>query len=327
MALSKVEALEAVIRRLQTGSPDRDYLQKELYNAEAGIRGEHRLKKKFIEFYYPEGFEIIWNNCLALGEWPVQIDGLLLTKSVAVIIESKNISGELYFDNSTGEFYRIDRNSVKKVMDNPAVQVEKHIRFMKSWFKQHHINLAVDGLLVFTARECELKTLPQNIRTCKLHQMMEQIFLLLKEYNLPIYSQTSLLNIKNLILSFQTPYVTKPITLQYSIKPEQLARGIHCGSCEEFAVKRDFRIWRCQLCGALDNEAAYKAVLEYFAFFGRQATNQEVRDFTGIDDRHTMKRLLAKAHIEASGRRWYSKNHFERSSPDSERSSDTTERS
>lgn len=307
MTLSKVEALQAAIRRLQTGSPDRDYLEKELYNAEAGIRGEHRLKRKFVEFYYPEGFEIIWNNCLALGDWPVQIDGFLLTKSVAVIIESKNISGELHFDNSTGEFYRIDRNGVKKVLDNPAVQVEKHIRFMRSWFKMHHINLAVDGLLVFTAKECELKTLPQNIRTCKLHQMMEQVFLLLKEYNPPVYSQTSLINIKNLILASQTPYLIKPIMLQYSIKPEQLARGIYCSKCGEFTVKRAFRTWCCQLCGTLDNEAALEAVLEYFAFFGRQATNQEVRDFTGIDDRHTMKRLLTNARIEARGHRWYSK--------------------
>ncbi|MFD1861934.1 nuclease-related domain-containing protein [Planococcus chinensis] len=310
MTLSRVEALRSAIRRLQTGSPERDYLVKELYNAEAGIRGEHRLKKKFIEFYFPEGFEMIWNNCLALGDWPVQIDGFLLTKSVAVIIESKNISGELHFDNDTGEFYRIDKDGVKKVMDNPAIQVEKHIRFMKSWFKLHHINLAVDGLLVFTAKECELKTLPQTIRTCKLHQMMEQIFLLLKEYNSPMYSQSSLVNIKNLILASQTPYVEKPITLQYSIKPEHLAKGIYCTQCEKFAVKRHFRTWGCNLCGAMDNEAAYKAVLEYFAFFSRHASNRQVRDFTGIDDRHTMKRLLTQAHIEASGRKWHSKDHL-----------------
>lgn len=307
MALSKVEALQAAIRRLQADSTDRIYLEKELFNAEAGIRGEKRVREKFIEFYYPEGFEIIWNNCLKLGDWPVQMDGLLLTKNVAVIIESKNISGELYFVNDTGEFYRIDQNGVKTVMDNPAVQVEKHIRFMKSWFHQNRIKMAVDGLLVFTAKQCELKTLPQTIRTCKLHHMTEQIFQLLKEYNPPTYSQTHLTRTKNLLLAAQTPFVQKPITLQYSIKPEQLVRGIYCSQCEEFAVKRLVRSWRCMLCGAIDNKAAAMAVLEHFTFFGAEATNREIREFIGIEDRHTVKRLLANAPIEKKGRKRHSK--------------------
>lgn len=307
MTLSKVEAIQAAIRRLQADSSDRIYLEKELFNAEAGIRGEKRLRKKFIEFYYPEGFEVIWNNCLKLADWPVQMDGLLLTESVAVIIESKNISGELYFVNDTGEFYRIDQNGVKTVMDNPAVQVEKHIRFMKSWFHQHHIKMAVDGLLVFTAKQCELKTLPQTIRTCKLHHMTEQIFQLLKEYNPPTYSQIHLTRTKNLLLAAQTPFVQKPITIQYSIKPEQLARGIYCALCDEFAVERRHRTWRCSMCGAVNDDTAAKAILEHFAFFGGEATNREIRSFTGIEDRHLVKRLLADARLEKNGKRRHSK--------------------
>lgn len=302
MPLSKEEALQAAIRRLRADSPERSYLEKELFQTKAGIRGEERLQKKFIEFYYPDGFEIIWNNHLMLGEWPVQMDGLLLTQKAAVIIESKNISGELHFHNETGEFCRIDESGVRTVMDNPAIQVEKHMRFLKSWLHRHGINLAVDGLLVFTAKQCELKTLPQNIRTCKLHHMTEKIFHLLKEYNPPAYSPTSLTQIKNLILASQTPFLPKPIATHYSINPDQLAKGIYCTQCETHTVKRSLRAWRCANCGISDDGAAAKAILEYFALFGSHPTNRDIRDFLGINDRHLVKRLLAAADLQKTGR-------------------------
>ena len=105
LTLSKAEALRAALRRLPINYPDRGFLEKELHNAEAGVRGEQRLQKKFIEFYMKEPYQILWNVSLSLGNWSVQMDGLLLTAHEAIVIESKNISGDLYFDHETDEFY------------------------------------------------------------------------------------------------------------------------------------------------------------------------------------------------------------------------------
>ncbi|MDN7245946.1 nuclease-related domain-containing protein [Planococcus shenhongbingii] len=307
MKLSRVEALQGAIRRLKMGSPDHLFLEKELFNTEAGIRGEQRLRKKFIEFYFPEGYEIIWNNCLSLNQWPVQIDGLLLTEKVAIIIESKNISGELYFDNDTREFYRVDATGLKTVMDNPSIQVEKHIRFMKAWFAAHSIQLPVDGLLVFTSKQAELKTLPQNIRTCRHHHMIELLFKIIKEYKPPTNLRSSLEYTKNLIESNQTPFVQKPILVQYSIKTELLARGIFCEHCDTPTVVKHLRSWRCLQCGLVDNHSPVRAILEYISLFGGPISNQNIRDFTGIKDRHAVKRLLTLNDFEKTGQKRHSK--------------------
>lgn len=185
MILTKVDMLKRAIRRLKENTPERELLERELFMAEAGIRGEKRLQKKFVEFYSAEPFEILWNTSLTLGNWPVQIDGLLLTQKVAVILESKNISGELHFENKTDEFYRYDANGVRTIIDNPAIQVEKHMRFMRMWFAENKIRLPVDGMLVFTALKAELCSLPQNIRTCRHHHMIELLFKTIEESNQP----------------------------------------------------------------------------------------------------------------------------------------------
>lgn len=304
----RIDMLKRAVRRLKLYSSERIFLEKELFNAEAGVRGEMRLRKKFVEFYSTEPYEILWNTSLSLGNWPVQIDGLLLTPKAAIIIESKNISGELHFDNKTGEFYRYDSNGVKTVMDNPAIQVEKNMRFMRSWFAEHDIRLPVDGLLVFTALQAELCSLPYNIRTCRHHHMIEFLFRTIKEYpTSPQQNKQSLIKIKELIESKQTPYLQKSITLQYSLNSNLFERGIYCTACESLNVSRHQRAWRCLKCGYVAKNAAEEAVLDYFALFGYRVKNEEIRHFLRLEDRHIVKRLLSKSDFKKEGGRRHSK--------------------
>lgn len=308
MKLTRVDMLRRAIRRLEENSPDRLFLEKELFNAEAGIRGEKRLRKKFVEFYSAEPFEILWNTGLTLGNWTVQIDGLLLTPKVAIIIESKNISGELHFDNETREFYCYDAMGVKTVMDNPAVQVEKHIRFMRTWFAENNIRLQVDGLLVFTALKAELCSLPHNIRTCRHHHMTEFLFKIIDEYQPnPHQNKQSLKKHKKMIEKQLTPYIQKPITVQYSLNTNLFERGIFCEACENFKVNRKQREWRCLNCSTLARNAAEEAVLDYFALFDYGVNNEEMRKFLNVTDRHLVKRLLSHSKFTKDGSRRHSK--------------------
>lgn len=300
--LTKTEALKAALRRLPANYPERSYLEKELHNIEAGIRGENRLRKKFIEYYSNEKYEILWDVNLALENWFVQIDGLLLTERVAIIIESKNISGDLYFDNVTDEFYRIDNMGLKTVMDNPAIQVEKHIRFLGAWFNNYSIGLPVEGLLVFTAKQSALKNLPNNTPVCRIHYMVEKLFKIMKSHPTPVYTQNSLNNFRQLIEKNQTPYKQKPISLHYSIKQTEFIKGIYCNFCDVPTVERRQQTWYCRQCGARNNTALLEAVREYFAIIGGPVTNKSIREFTGFNDRHIVKRLLTSYGFQAKGK-------------------------
>ncbi|WP_203333186.1 NERD domain-containing protein [Planococcus beigongshangi] len=300
--------LQRTIRRMKVNTAERDLLERELFLVEAGIRGERRLQKKFIEFYSSEPFEILWNTSLTLGNWPVQIDGLLLTSKVAVILESKNISGELHFENKTDEFFRYDANGVKTIMDNPAVQVEKHIRFIRMWFAENKIRLPVDGLLVFTALKAELCSLPKNIRTCRHHHMVELLFKTIEEYpSSPQQNRHVLKKYMKILEKQLTPYTQKPIAVQYSLDPRLFEQGIYCDACQTFNVSRQRRRWQCDACGKTSVNAGEEAVLDYFAIFGFQANNEKLRKFLNVDDRHLVKRLLSQEILTKDGSRRHSK--------------------
>lgn len=93
--LSQTESLERLLYRLPEHHPKRPFLQIELYRTAAGKREEKRLEQKLVEFSPDENHRFVRNICLSLGDWKVQMDGLLLTERGAIVIESKNISAQL----------------------------------------------------------------------------------------------------------------------------------------------------------------------------------------------------------------------------------------
>ncbi|WP_084243875.1 nuclease-related domain-containing protein [Planomicrobium okeanokoites] len=110
------------------------------------------MRKHFVEFHSHEEFHVLWDVSLEMGDWKIQMDGLLLTERCAIIMDSKNISGKIHFDEQTGEFYRFDDDNVKNVMKDPRIQLNKNIRFLAAWFELKKIKLPVSGLIISPRR-------------------------------------------------------------------------------------------------------------------------------------------------------------------------------
>ena len=78
---------------MKPGHPHYGLIEENLRLKEAGIRGEERLLQKLSTLEHK--FMILPNVCLELGEEKVQIDCLLFNRNCAIVLESKNISGDL----------------------------------------------------------------------------------------------------------------------------------------------------------------------------------------------------------------------------------------
>ncbi|MBT2569990.1 NERD domain-containing protein [Planococcus sp. ISL-110] len=286
--------------RLSEQHPQRSFLERELHWTTAGKRGESRLQKKFNEFYLDEEFQILWDVSLKIANWPVQIDGLLLTERCAIIIESKNINGQLHFDEKTGEFFRINPVGEKTVMEDPRVQLNKNIRFLTQFFKMKKINLPVTGLIVFTAKDCEFASKPHGASICKTYQMIEFLLKILQAFPHEA-EQIKLSKIKKMILTNQTPYKQSPLCTYYFIDPNDLRPGIFCRQCKSLSMQRDKRSWICSRCGTRDSSAHLLAIQEYFTFVEPEITNQKFREFCGLASPAVASRILAKLDLESSG--------------------------
>ena len=105
-SLPKVLAFECLLKRISSSHHQRDYLDNQLHRVSAGIRGEDRMVVKFKEFTMKEEHVPMWDLKMELAGWAVQIDGLLLTERCAIVMDSKNVSGEIHYNEATEEYYK-----------------------------------------------------------------------------------------------------------------------------------------------------------------------------------------------------------------------------
>lgn len=299
--LPQAESLERLLYRLPEHHPQRQFLQVELRRSAAGKRGEERLERKMVEFSLEEDHRFLRNICLSLGEWKVQMDGLLLTERGAIIIESKNISGKLYFDNQTGEFVRTDEAGIRTVMEDPTSQLNKNIRFLTKFFKLHKIQLPIKGLVVFTSKQCEFITKPHHNAMCKTYQLIDYLFNILHDFP-DMDTRPNLSKIDKLLQKHQTPYKRLPLCQLYFIETTELRTGIYCAACKSHRIIRKHRCgWICELCQTVDPLAFEKTVQEYFSLVHTQLNNQRLRRFCNLASPYTASRLLSVFDFETTG--------------------------
>ncbi len=299
--LTKVEALESLLGRLPKNHPDREFLEIRLYRASAGIRGESKMINKFKEFYIDEDFQPVWDLNMEIGNWAVQMDGLLLTNRCAIILESKNISDELHFDAANDEFYKKTFKEGNKItLENPVIQLKKHIRFLERWLKSHKINLPVTGLIIFTANQCEFHSKPSGASICKTYQMNQYLYHILEQYPQEASSH-KISKIKKMILANQIPFKKSPLCEFYHIDPKDIKTGVYCRGCKSYSMKRWHKTWQCSDCGFKDSGAAQFAVLEYFALIGNRITNKQLRDFCHLESPHAARRILLQRELIPAG--------------------------
>jgi len=299
--LSEIESLERLLYRLPDHHSRREFIQVEIFKAAAGKRGEERLHRKLIEFETEEQHRFLQNVCLSRDRWKVQVDGLLLTERGAIVIESKNISGQLYFDDDTGEFSRTNIEGVKTIMEDPTIQLNKHIRFLRLFFKQQNIDLPISGIVVFTSKHCEFLAKPKQHHVCKTYQLVDYLFNILQEFPLKSYPH-DLSEIQKLLEQSRTSYKRKPLCHLYSIDETELYTGILCTSCKSLNMMRKHKKgWICADCQAVDPLAFQHTVREYFSLINTHLSNRQLRKFCNLESPYITSRLLGVYDLGTAG--------------------------
>lgn len=301
--LPKTAAIECLLKRIPYHHSQRDYLENQLHRASAGIRGEGKMMRKFNEFYMEENHVPMWDLNMKLRDWAVQIDGLLLTGRCAIVMDSKNVSGEIHYDAATEEYYKKSMPDGEILnLDNPVVQLNKHILFMEKWFKQHHINLPVTGLIVFTANQCVFRAKPSGAHICKTYQMNDYLERILRDSPLTALSHP-IDEIGKLIAANQVPFKKSPLSKYYRIDMRDVKTGVYCNKCGNHSMQRVQKSWICAGCGSKDPAADRLAVQEYFSLISEELTNKKFREFSGVANSDAARRILSKYDLEIIGER------------------------
>ncbi|WP_033541898.1 nuclease-related domain-containing protein [Planococcus sp. CAU13] len=298
--LPAAQAIMHFISRLPENHPQRPYLENQLHRKTAGERGEERMQKKFIEFRPDCKFTVLWNIGLKMEGWITQFDGIVITEKGIIILDSKNVSDDLHFNNETDEFIRLNSKGERLILENPVYQLNKNILFLTEWFEERNLPLPVKGLIIYTSANCMFQSKPTGAPVCKTYQMNGYLYEILRSFP----SDTAPLNInkiRKLIEKNHTPYRRKPLCQTYFINSAELRRGVLCPECKDYLMVRDKRSWICHDCQYKDATAHHLALQEYLTFIDTSITNKDFRSFCLLDSPAAARRILVQYDFFISG--------------------------
>ncbi|MFC4410310.1 nuclease-related domain-containing protein [Chungangia koreensis] len=290
--------MRSLLRRLSQDQPKYEQIIEDYRLREVGVLGEERMKKKLAELRLQIPYVLLQDVNLADGEWKTQIDFLLITDRVCLVLEAKNISGELYFDDKTEEFYRFNQEGNKKYFPNPHYQVLKNIRFMENWFLRHNIPLPVTGAAFMTAKNSRLVTKPPVYRVYKLETLIEKISAMLSHFSSPLLSYDDISHLKNTFSFIQEHFKPPPLCNYYKLHHSEIETGVICPSCGQLPMEWKM-IWLCPFCGFKSRDAHHSAIKDYLTIVKPTITNKEFRQFCHVTSVYTASRMLRLKCLDA----------------------------
>lgn len=296
LILRQEEVLE---KRLPDRHTKRSLVTKSINKRKAGYWGEQELDYPLS--YLPDHhFRIFHDLRLIEGSKAFQIDTLLITKRVAIILEVKNISGIIEFDPTFNQLIR-KLDSREERLPNPLIQVGRQRRHLSKWFTFHNIPLPIKYFIVFTHPSSVIKASehnPHQHTITHVENLQENIIKMesrfTKDYLLPE-------KMNQIILNAHTPPLPSNVLEKYGVSYNELRKGVECPKCNAYYMMWKKKRWRCPYCYFYSIDAHKQTLYDYFLLGFPTINNATFRDFMQRDDSRASRHFLSKMNLQTSG--------------------------
>lgn len=294
----KLFGLKALERRLLSSSGKREWIVEELRVVQAGVNGERKLRSIFEKYTFPFEYYVFHDLHLqSAGKF--QIDTLFLSRFGAVILEMKNIGGQLHFPEDRFQIVRTLEDGKTDSFECPSVQLERNKMLLGDWLHVRQISMPIQGAVVFARPQQQFANTRKGLRI--LFPLEVPGYLRSLENSSKCIDATALKETVTALLAANRAYNPFPICSTYQIDPRHIATGVLCKTCGLFGMIRISRGWVCESCGHIDRHAHRQAIADRFMLLGGALTNRECRQFLHIQDSDVAKRLLKGMPISYQG--------------------------
>ncbi len=286
-----INHLEMLLRRLKVNHPVTPQLEEMLSTKIAGWNGEQSLD--FHLDYLDEPHSILHNLRLYDDHHFFQIDTLILFPTFILIIEAKNMKGQIIIHREKKEM----RRDLEGFQD-PVEQAERQKDLLEEWLLWHMgLRVPVDFLVVFTNRRCVLEF---DSSDSQIHEKVVRATSLIgaierkKEfYQEKVLARNDLMRVGRALAEAHqelVPDYMKRFNLNYS----DLQKGVRCPECGKYFMKRAKKKWKCSMCSYSSYRAHEQALREYAALVSKVISNKEAQEFLKISSRHVVYRMLSE---------------------------------
>lgn len=294
----KLAGLAAARHRLSAEHPILPVLAAKQAAMEAGIGGEDRVADVLSQFSFP--FDIhIFHDLSPSADEKFQTDTHCLTPWYGLVLEVKNISGILEFNENPPQLISTKEDGCQYGYESPVSQLQRNCEFLREWFLHRGIQLPIYGAVVLAYPKQIVKTAPP--RTKLLFPNMIPAYLKsIPQQGQKLAPETFNWLSAELLKSHQR-YLPKPICETYKLRWSDFRTGVGCITCGRLGMIKQPRTWVCPFCQATDPLAHQRALLEWYLIFKRTITNRECREFLNVNDIHIAKRILHNMSFKSEG--------------------------
>lgn len=232
------------------------------------------------------------------------MDTLLLSSTMALILEVKNVAGKLLFDIESQQFIRT-HNGEQQGMQDPLTQARRYKQQLGAFFEKYSIPaIPLDYLVVISFPSSVFQTNPSNSpllkKICHSFSLIERIQFLEKIYSEEKLNSKTLKKTCRSILHKYVPQIYDFNEL-YEINKNEILTGVRCPHCSFLPMRYKRGRWQCPSCNTSSGDAHFVALKEYFHLFGQDINNSDIRQFLNLPSCKAANRLLSNLNLPCTG--------------------------
>ncbi|WP_177184383.1 nuclease-related domain-containing protein [Psychrobacillus sp. OK032] len=264
----------------------------------AGDLGEEVVMREIEKLKLPHKF-YVFHNISLYSEVNFQMDILIITPFYALILEVKNISGEIEISTNPAELVRTKPNGEKNSFNSPVPQLEEYIYQLSQLFRSNKLNIPIYGAITFAFASSYVKKAPSNsvfLLTNEVRKFIREI-----KTDKRILADNELDKLKNWLLQKNNEYNSLPLSNHFAINPQDIVTGVECPFCGYLGMKKVIRNWACPRCRNFSKYAHEQTLKDYFLIYKNTINNEECRRFFHLQDKHEATRILKNPKLIKTG--------------------------
>jgi hypothetical protein len=287
-----------LVNRMPSSSESKVPVSQRYHRIKTGLSGEMKiflhLKELILPypFLYMTDFEV-WDDL-------IQIDGLIITPYYIYVLEIKNISGILDFDDETEQFLREKSDGTKDGMKNPIKQVERNVKYLARRLNEIGIKLPLIHKVVFAYPSTIIRNKPlqKNVLIFgdQLVGNIESI-----KVNRDSHVEQQFENMVGCVRGLINSESKFPLCEKMKVPQQLIRKGVKCVDCGIYGMIKVKKGWVCS-CGASDKYAHLAAFKSYRYIIGKEMTNQNCREFLLLHSEDVAYRLLKSLKCSTEGK-------------------------
>lgn len=298
----KLLATEALDRRLPEHHPSKRRVSRKARNLRKGYEGEKSLDF-VLQFLETDAYRIFHNLRIKDEHGFFQIDTLLLSSALCLILEVKDVYGDIIFDEMD--------QTIRKTRDgeegfrNPIQQVQLQQMRLGRWLQKYGYSpFPIESLVVYSSPSTIIRNITNNsiIANKVIHK--ESLLPRINDFTF-VYSnyklnEDQLKSLSDALVAAHTPESADVLT-QYDVLREEILPGVICPLCQVLPMMRIYGKWKCEHCGCKSHTAHLEALRDYQMLIHPVINNRQARYFLQLDSIYVAQNLLKGAPFQRIG--------------------------